>query len=163
MDEVFRNGFPTIRGCVIYGFSAASMRRAKGDSPMRSAKVMSVVSLATVLTGCSPSSFDAAAEGRKLLARDQEWSALASAGQDVDRTVSYWSADAITRPQGQPAIEGKAAIRAFVTSSFHTPGFNIHWTSRLPTFSVDGTLAYMHSETVTTVPGPNGAPLTIHS
>jgi ketosteroid isomerase-like protein len=62
--------------------------------------------------------------------------------------------DAVILPQGQPAIEGKAAIRAFVTGSFHTPRFNIHWKSQTPAFSSDGTLAYMRSETVTTVPVP---------
>lgn len=125
-------------------------------------KVLCLVLGAMALVGCSPA-FDPKMEGQKLLARDAEWSALASAGTDVERTVSCWSDDAVILPQGQPAIEGKAAIRAFVTGSFHTPGFNIHFKSQTPAFSSDGTLAYMRGETVTTVPGPNGTPLVLHS
>ena len=129
---------------------------------MHAARITSAVLLAAALAGCTPP-FDPKTEGKMLLARDAEWSALASAGRDVERTVSYWSDDAVILPQGQAAIEGKAAIRAFVANSFHTPGFNIHWKSENPAFSADGTLAYMRSETVTMVPGAGGAPRTLHS
>ena len=126
-------------------------------------RVLLVALVTIVLASCSPAPFDPQAEAARLLARDAEWSALAAAGRDVARTVSYWSDDAVILPQGQPAIEGKAAIKAFVAQSFHTPGFSIRWLSQRPTFSADGTLAYMRSDTVTTVPGDHGARLTIHS
>ena len=58
-------------------------------------------------------------------------------------------------------VEGKAAIRAFVTSSLQIPGFKIHWTSQSVSFSPDGKLAYMRSTNETTVPGPTGALLTL--
>jgi hypothetical protein len=53
-------------------------------------KVLCLVLGAMALAGYSPA-FDPKTEGQKLLARDAEWSALASAGTDVERTVSYWS------------------------------------------------------------------------
>ncbi len=114
-----------------------------------------------VLAGCTPPPFNAAIEQQKLLQRDAEWSSIAAAGKDVEKTISYWSDDAVIIPSGQPVVEGKAAIRAFVTSSFQIPGFKIRWQSEKPVFSPDGKLAYMRSNNSMTVPGPNGTPLTV--
>jgi ketosteroid isomerase-like protein len=117
--------------------------------------------LALSLIGCAQPSFDAAAEGQKLLARDAEWAEVAHAGQDVEKTVSYWTDDALVMPPGQPVVEGKAAIRDFVAKGFQTPGFSIHWKSEKPVFSPDGKLAYMRSTNTTTVPGPDGQTITL--
>lgn len=114
-----------------------------------------------VVAGCAPSSFNAEREQHKLLQRDAEWAEVASAGKNIEKTVSYWSDDALILPPGQPAVEGKAAIRDFVTSSFQTPGFQIHWKSEKVVFSPDGKLAYMRSTNATTVPGPNGSLVTL--
>ncbi len=46
---------------------------------------------------------------------------------------------------GLPPIEGKTAIRAFVTASLKIPGFKIHWVSEKPVFSPDGKMAYVLS------------------
>ena len=127
------------------------------------ALVHSVIGVCAVvgLVGCATAPFDAEAEGRRLLQRDAEWAELAAARTDVERTISFWSEDAVVIPPGQPAIEGKAAIRAFVASSFEIPGFSIRWKSEQPAFSPDGKLAYMRSANVTTVPGPDGASITL--
>lgn len=117
--------------------------------------------LALSFVGCERSSFDPAAEAERLLQRDAEWAEIASAGKDVEKTASYWSDDALIVPQGQAMIEGKAAIRDFVAKSFQIPGFRIHWKSEKPSFSPDGKLAYMRGTNTTTVPGPDGKPMTI--
>jgi len=121
--------------------------RALGDAP--------VSELPSVLP------FNAVAEGEKLLRRDVEWASAASAGKDLEKILSYMSDDAIMIPPGQPAVQGKAAIRAFVTASLQIPGFKIQWVSERVTFSPDGKLAYMHGTNATTVPGPKGAMMTI--
>lgn len=108
-----------------------------------------------------PPPFDAVAEARALLTRDAEWSALARAGKDVDAIVSYWTDDAVVIPQGQPIVEGRAAIRAFVASSLQIPGFSIHWKSDKVSFSPDGRLAYLRGTNEMTVPGPSGTPITV--
>jgi len=111
---------------------------------------------------CSQRAFDPTTEGEKLLRRDAEWSDLATAGKDVDKVVSYWSDDAVLIFPGQPVLEGKTAIRAYVTASFNTPGFELHWVSQKPVFSPDGKFAYMRGTSQLTVPGPNGSPMTLH-
>jgi ketosteroid isomerase-like protein len=106
-------------------------------------------------------SFNAAAEQTALLARDAEWANLASTSRDVEKIISYWSDDAVLFPPGQPVVEGKAAIRGFVTASLKIPGFNIHWVSEKVSFSADGQLAYMRATNETTLNGPDGRPMTI--
>ena len=98
-----------------------------------------------------------------MLHRDAEWADAAAAGKDVDKIVSYWSDDALVIEPGQPIYEGKAAIRSFVESSLKTPGFKIHWVSEQPVFSADGNMAYMRGVDEMTVPGPGGAPITLHT
>jgi ketosteroid isomerase-like protein len=112
--------------------------------------------------GCSQPPFDAASEGRKLLQRDAEWAQAASDGKDVETIVSYWSDDAEVIEPGQPVLQGRAAIRAYVADSLKVPGFKIHWVSENPVFSPDGKLAYMPGTDEMTVPGSNGALVTMH-
>ena len=128
---------------------------------MQISRLILVLGTMISVVSCATPAFDPASESQKLLRRDAEWADLASAGKDVERIVSYWSDDAIVIPQGQPIVEGKAAIRAFVTSSLQIPGFKIHWVSEGPIFSPDGKLAYMRGRNAMTVPGANGALVTL--
>jgi ketosteroid isomerase-like protein len=136
------------------------------NSATRSTPISRLFSLAMLLLGgCTVATrpaFDATTESAKLLQRDAEWANLATAGKDVEKIISYWTDDAVLMQSGQPPVEGKPALRAFVTSSLAAPGFKIHWVSQKPTFSPDGRLAYMRSTTEMTVPGANGAPMTLH-
>ena len=109
-----------------------------------------------LVASCATGRFDPITEERRLLERDAEWASAASAGKDIDKIVSYWSDDALVIPPGQPVLEGKSAIRAFVAASLQIPGFNIHWASQSVKFSPDGHLAYMRSTNTMTVPGPSG-------
>ena len=122
-----------------------------------------VAAFALAIVSCSQRAFDPTTEGERLLRRDSEWADLAAAGKDVDKVVSYWTDDAVLIFPGQPIIEGKAAIRAYVVSCFSIPVFKIHWKSSKVTFSPDGKLAYMAgTDDEMTVPGPNGTPMTLH-
>jgi ketosteroid isomerase-like protein len=131
-------------------------------SDMRVSCALPLLVFLLLFVGCSQRGFDPVAEEAKLVRRDAEWADLASAGKDVEKIVSYWSDDAVLIFPGQPLLEGKAAIRAYVAESLNTPGFRIHWVSERPVFSPDGKLAYMRGKNELTAPGPNGAPVTVH-
>jgi ketosteroid isomerase-like protein len=64
-------------------------------------------------------------EKAALLERDRAWAALASEGKNVERILSFWTDDARVFPVGLPVVEGKQAIREFVTGSLSMPGFHI--------------------------------------
>jgi ketosteroid isomerase-like protein len=129
---------------------------------MQPSRNLSLLLLILALDSCSQRDFDSKTEGEKLLRRDAEWADLATAGTDVEKVLSYWSEDAVLISPGQPVLEGKAAIRAYVTASFNTPGFKIHWVSQKPVFSPDGKFAYMRGTDELTLPGPNGGTITLH-
>jgi ketosteroid isomerase-like protein len=129
---------------------------------MQVSRYLFLIFLALALDGCTERRFDSKTEGEKLLRRDAEWADLATAGQDVEKVVSYWTEDAVLIFPGQPVLEGKAAIRAYVTASFNTPGFKIHWVSQKPVFSPDGKFAYMRGTDELMLPGPNGGTITLH-
>ncbi len=95
-------------------------------------RCLALMVLPFLVFSCSQRDFDSVAAGQKLLRRDAEWADLATAGKDVDKIVSYWSDDAVVIFPGQPVIEGKQAIRAYVEASLKTPGFKIHWVSEKP-------------------------------
>jgi ketosteroid isomerase-like protein len=102
---------------------------------------------------------DLNSERTRLLERDAEWAAAASAGRDVDAILSYWTEDAVVMPPGMPSIAGKAALREYVEASMQIPGFKITWTSKDVTFSPDGNLAYMFSRNALTI-SVEGVPVT---
>ena len=85
---------------------------------------------------------------------------IVPAAKDVEKVVAYWTDDAVLMPPGQPAVIGKAALRAFVEGSFKIPGFKIHWVSSKPVFSPDGKMAYMQATEELNAPGPDGALVT---
>jgi ketosteroid isomerase-like protein len=128
---------------------------------MACSRAVAVVLYLFGIAACSTAAFDASVEERLLLSRDAEWANLAASNQDVEKLVSYWTDDALVIPPGQPAVEGKDALRAFVKESQGVPGFRIHWVSSHVTFSNDGRLAYMRGTNETTLNGPDGKPMTI--
>jgi uncharacterized protein (TIGR02246 family) len=127
----------------------------------QSSKVCILLVVSGLVSGCARSAFDSEAESAALLKRDAEWAA-AAAGKDVDRIVSFWADDALVVPPGQPVVEGKEAIRAFVKYSLTIPNFSIHWASEKVSFSPDGGLAYMRSTNETRFTQPDGRAMTLH-
>src|SRR5437868_2066955 len=123
---------------------------------------LALMVLPFLVFSCSQRDFDSVAEGQKLLRRDAEWADLATDGKDIEKIVSYWSDDAVLIFPGQPVLEGKAAIREYVTASLNTPGIKIHWVSEKPVFSPDGKLAYMRGRDELDATGPNGVVATVH-
>lgn len=87
---------------------------------------------------------DVASETAALLQRDADFAAEASDGRDVEKVVSYWTADAVVMPPGQPPIVGRDALRKYVEESYQIPGFAITWKATAdPEFSSDFDMAYM--------------------
>ena len=105
-------------------------------------KKMTVFILASLAFGCSEPKVDTKAEAEKIMKLSQEWSQSAST-KDVEKVVSYWPDDAVLMSAGQPALEGKAAIKQMVEESFKTPGFAISWQPKKVVVSENGDMAYL--------------------
>ena len=107
------------------------------------------------LVGCAH--VDLEADRAAILATDRPWQD-AIAAKDVERSVSFWSDDAVILAPGQPSLVGKDAIRRFVSESFKIPGFGIRWETTGVQVSPHGDLAYAFANTTTTFNGPDGKP-----
>ncbi|MEP6740067.1 MAG: hypothetical protein ABJA61_06785 [Caldimonas sp.] len=75
------------------------------------------IAVLLLVAGCATAKFDAPAEQRKLLQRDAEWEQFAAAGTDVDKTVSYWSDDALIISQAGGIVESSNPTVSGVASS----------------------------------------------
>ena len=95
-------------------------------------------------------------EKAALLERDQEWAAVASQGKDVERILSFWTDDAKVFPVGLPVVEGKQAIREFVTGSLSMPGFRITWEPAEVVVAPSGEVGYTTGRNQLTMPDAAG-------
>ncbi len=120
-----------------------------------------VLSISFLTMSCQQANVDLKAEEAAIMKADSTWSALASELKDVDKTVSYWSDDAVLIPPGQPVIKGKEALRKFVEDSKNIPGFSISWKSSDIHFSPDGKLAYMYGENLMSMNDSTGNKISI--
>jgi len=64
-------------------------------------------------------------ERSALLQRDREWS---QSVKDIDKFMSYYTADASMDPAGMPVANGPDAIRKTVMAMTATPDFSLQWT-----------------------------------
>ena len=115
-----------------------------------------VAAVVFLIVGCQTSTVDIAKEKDTLLATDREWSQLASAGQNPDSILSYWTEDATVAAPGM-FVQGKPAIKQMVTSSMATPGFHISWTPEKAVIAQSGELGYTSGTGAFTMPGPKGS------
>jgi ketosteroid isomerase-like protein len=105
----------------------------------------------------SPSpAVDLEAEGRTLLRLDRDMQQAYST-KDLEKILSYWSDDARIVEDGESIYQGKAAIRALLSSFLKAPGISISWTSDKPVFSPDGKLAYVAAVDTVKSTGPGGS------
>jgi len=95
-------------------------------------------------------------EKAALRQRDREWAALALEGKDVERILSFWTDDAKVFPPGAPVVDGKPAIREFVTGSLSIPGFRITWEPGEVVVNPSGDLGYTTGRNHLTMPDAAG-------
>ena len=103
---------------------------------MRTVVTIALVALVVATVDCNVGSSSSStasstasgstAERAALMQVSRDWAKAAEA-RDVERTLSYWSDDAITLEPDRPAIAGKAALRNLVQSCFKYPKFTIPW------------------------------------
>jgi uncharacterized protein (TIGR02246 family) len=95
---------------------------------------------ATAPRGASESDTRAADEAalRKL---DDEWSKAAGA-KDLEKTVSFYTDDAMVLPPNSPVLQGKEAIRAMWKGMFAVPGFGGGWKANKVEVAKSGDLGW---------------------
>lgn len=84
-----------------------------------------------------------AADEATLRKMDDEWSKAAGSTKDVEKTVSFYSDDAIVMPPNIPTLTGKEPIRALWKSMLGTPSFSGGWQATKVEVARSGDLAYV--------------------
>jgi uncharacterized protein (TIGR02246 family) len=100
-----------------------------------------------------------AADEAALKNLDAEWSKAAGA-KDVDKTVSYYSDDALVLPPNSPALTGKEAIRAMWKGMLSAPGFSGGWKATKVEVARSGDLGYLTGSYEITENDASGKPMT---
>ena len=106
----------------------------------------------------TPSSAD---QGAALMQISRDW-AKAAESRDVERVLSYWADDAIVMQSDQPALVGKAAIRAMVQGAFKNPQFSITWEPERAVISQAGDMGYLIEHNRMSFPDPTGKRRTVY-
>src|SRR5262245_40329161 len=73
---------------------------------------------------------------------DTKWSDAAAA-KDVDKTVSFYSEDALVLPPNAAAVQTKESIRAVWKEMLESPGFKISWKATKVEVAKSGELGYV--------------------
>lgn len=113
------------------------------------------------LAGCAPEGVDVEAEEAALLQTDEAWAAVAFEGEEIDRIVSYWADDATLYSPAAPPVQGKEALRQFLSESLAIPGSSIGWEPAEVVVAPGGGLGYTTGENTLTAPDSAGNLVTI--
>lgn len=122
-------------------------------------KRLLVVFVLILSVSCSQEKVDTEKEGEKLMRLSREWSKSAGTG-DIDKTLSYWSEDAVFISPGQPTLSGKEELRKMVEGMSEIPGFSISWEPVSVSVSESGDMAYMIEKNTMSFSDSLGNPVT---
>jgi uncharacterized protein (TIGR02246 family) len=117
-----------------------------------------LLALVVVITA---SAADTKAIEQNLRDLDAQWSAAAGA-KDVEKTVSFYSDDAIVMPPNASADTTKEAIRKGWQDLLATPGLIISWKTTKVEVAKSSDLACLSGTYEVTMNDPSGKPMNDH-
>ena len=100
-----------------------------------------------------------AADDTALRKLDDEWS-KAAGSRDVEKTISYYSDDAIVMPPNIPTLTGKEPIRSLWKSMLDSPSFSGGWKVTKVEVAQSGDLAYVSGNYEFNEKDDGGKPIT---
>lgn len=105
-------------------------------------KILLNFTIIITISGCQREVVDLKVEKETLMQASRDWSKAAEA-RDVEKTLTFWSDDAIVISAGQPELKGKQAIRGMVEGSIKDPNFKISWEPISAEISKSGDMGYL--------------------
>ncbi len=109
---------------------------------IRASALVLVLLLVALATACQTQADTRAADEAALKKLDDEWSRAVGA-RDVEKTVSFYSDDAVMMPPDIPTLTGKEPIRALWRSMLESPSFSGGWQATKIEVARSGDLAYV--------------------
>ena len=114
-----------------------------------------VLGVATTVVSVAADSKEIEQTLRKL---DEQWS-KAAAAKDVDKTVSYYSDDAVVMPPNAPSATTKDTIRKVWQDMLTTPGLAINWKTTKVEVAKSGDVACLSGTYEVTMNDASGNPV----
>lgn len=109
---------------------------------IRASALVLVLLLVALATACQTQADTRAADEAALKKLDDEWSRAVGA-RDVEKTVSFYSDDAVMMPPDIPTLTGREPIRALWRSMLESPSFSGGWQATKIEVARSGDLAYV--------------------
>jgi uncharacterized protein (TIGR02246 family) len=100
-----------------------------------------------------------AADEAALRKLDDEWS-TAAGSRDVEKTISYYTDDAVVMPPNIPTLTGKEPIRSLWKSMLGSPSFSGGWKVTKVEVARSGDLAYVSGNYQFNEKDDSGKPIT---
>lgn len=100
-----------------------------------------------------------AADEAVLRKLDDEWS-RAAGSRDVEKTISYYTDDAVVMPPNIPTLTGKEPIRSLWKSMLDSPSFSGGWKATKVEVARSGDLAYVSGNYEFNEKDDSGRPIT---
>jgi ketosteroid isomerase-like protein len=119
------------------------------------------VFISLLLFSCIASAADNTAIEQALRDLDAQWSSAAGA-KDFEKTVSFYSADAIVMPPNAPAATSSEAIRKVWQDLLASPGLVISWKTGKVEVAKSGDLACLSGAYELTINDASGKPVNDH-
>ncbi len=119
------------------------------------------VSLLSFALLCAVSAADTKNIEQALRDLDAQWSAAAGA-KDIEKTISFYSQDAIVLPTNAPAATTKDAIRNTWKELLASPGLTISWKTTKVEVAKSGDIAYTTGTYELTMNDASGKPVPDH-
>jgi len=113
--------------------------------------------LLSLLTACQTQG--TSADETALRKLDDEWS-KAAGSRDVEKTISYYSDDAVVMPPNIPTLTGKEPIRTLWKSMLGSPDFSGGWKATKVDVARSGDLAYVSGTYEFNEKDDSGKPMT---
>jgi ketosteroid isomerase-like protein len=124
-------------------------------------KIHAYISLFLFSLPCLASAADTKGIEQNLRDLDAQWSAAAGA-KDLEKTVSFYSEDAIVMPPNASAATTKEAIRKVWQDLLASPGLVIRWKTTKVEVAKSGDLACISGTYDLTMNDASGKPLDDH-
>ena len=136
-----------------------SEKRIDGKSKAGLDRDMKTKSLIATLTlGFAAAAGCLAADDQALRDADAEWSKAAGA-KDLDKTVSYYSDDAIVMPPNDPAATTKEAVRKIWQDLLASSGLVISWKATKVEVAKSGDIGFVSGTYELTMNDASGNPV----
>src|SRR5690349_22092184 len=115
--------------------------------------------LLSLSIACKATSDTRGADEATLRKLDDEWS-KAAGSRDVEKTISYYSDDAVVMPPNIPALTSKESIRTLWKSMLESPDFSGGWKPTKVEVARSGDFAYISGNYEFNEKDEGGKPIT---